>query len=182
MVRVRHMTEGSFRSLVAALLAAFSLVGCASIPVPIRDAPEQGPSPAEVRATPQRFAGSVVRWGGVIAGVENQADGSVVEVVSRPLSDTARPEESDETAGRFLVEIKQFIDPVVYATGREFTVVGTVNGVERRKIGAYDYLFPVVQASGYYLWPKRLPPVREPCCYGPFYPWPYYAPPFPYGP
>ncbi len=179
---VWYVLAGRWRGPAAALLAVLGLAGCASIPTPIRDAPEQGPSPAEVRAAPQRFAGTVVRWGGVIAGVENRADGSVVAVVSRPLSGVARPEESDETAGRFLVDIKQFIDPVVYATGREFTVVGRVSGVERRKIGAYDYTFPLVQATGYYLWPKRVPAAREPCCYGPFYPWPYYDPWFPYGP
>lgn len=168
---------------VAALLTVLWLTGCASIPAPIRDAPERGPDPAEVRAAPQRFIGTVVRWGGVIAGVENKADGSVVEVVSRPLSDSARPEESDATAGRFLAYIKIFIDPVVYAKGRDVTVVGRVSGVERRKIGEYDYAFPVVQASGYFLWPKRPVSVRDPYYYYPaMSPWPYYDPWFPYGP
>ena len=95
---VWYVLAGRWRGPAAALLAVLGLAGCASIPTPIRDAPEQGPSPAEVRAAPQRFAGTVVRWGGVIAGVENRADGSVVEVVSRPLSDDARPEENDATA------------------------------------------------------------------------------------
>ena len=178
----RQRLAGRWRGPVAALLAALWLAGCASIPLPIRSAPEQGPSPAEVRAMPQRFAGTVVRWGGVIAGVKNKADGSIVAVGSRPPSDVARPEEVDTTAGRFLAYIKAFIDPVVYAKGRDFTVVGKVSGVERRKIGEYDYSFPVVQASGYYLWPKRLAPMREPYYYYPAVsPWPYYDPWFPYG-
>lgn len=151
--------------------------GCTSTPEPLREGPKQSPDPAQVRAAPEQYAGMTVRWGGVIVAVENGATQSVVQVVSRPLSSSARPQETDQTSGRFLVRISGFVDPVDYAAGREFTVTGVLEGMEQRNIGDYRYTFPVVRASGYHLWPLRPPPMPDPYYYSPFYnPW------YPYGP
>lgn len=160
-----------------ALLAAVWLAGCASTPAPLRDSPEQSPDPAQVQAAPQQYVGTTVRWGGIITAVDNGPAESVVHIVARPLSSRGRPLETDKTSGRFLVYVAGFLDPVVYATGREFTAVGRVEGVEQRNIGEYRYSYPVVRASGYHLWPPPLPPQPDPFYYPPFYrPW------YPYGP
>lgn len=159
------------------LLVAFVWAGgCASVPEPVREAPLTSPDPAQVRANPGNYAGMTVRWGGVIVAVENEAKESVVQVVSRPLARSTRPQETDESWGRFIVRLKGFIDPVDYAPGREITVIGAVDGVEERNIGTYRYSYPLVRATSYYLWPLRPPPIPDPYYYSPFYnPW------YPYG-
>src|SRR5512139_287071 len=76
------------------------LTGCVSMPDPLREGPQQSPDPAEVRAAPDKYTGVMVRWGGVIVDVENAPEQSVIEVVTRPLSDEARPLMTDRSSGR----------------------------------------------------------------------------------
>lgn len=156
------------------------LAGCASVPEAVRDAPDLSPDPTLVRAAPKQYVGTTVRWGGIIVSVENGPVSSAVQIVSRPLDKSTRPHETDQTLGRFIAHISGFIDPVDYAAGREITVTGIVEGMEQREIGAYPYSYPVVRATGYYLWPLRPPPVADPYFYSPFYrPW-YPYEPYPY--
>ena len=181
MKQLRHSPahKGISTAVVLAVLAM--LAGCASVPEVLRGGPEKGPDPTQVRTTPKQYAGMTVRWGGVIVDVENGPAQSLVQVVSRPLSTNARPLETDQTWGRFVARITGFIDPVDYAAGREITVVGVLEGTEQRNIDAYPYSYPVVRATGYYLWPLRLPPVPDPFYYSPFYsPWYPYPYPYPY--
>ncbi|HEY0633751.1 MAG TPA: Slp family lipoprotein [Gammaproteobacteria bacterium] len=166
-----------FSSAHLVTVALLLLAGCVSPPEPLRDAPPQSPEPAQVRAAPEQYTGMRVRWGGVIVVVENGPAESVVEVVSRPLSESARPLDTDATSGRFLATISGFVDPVDYAAGREITVVGVLEGAEQRDIGTYRYNYPRVRVARHYLWSPRLPPVPDPYYYSPFYyPW------YPYGP
>lgn len=169
----------SHKGITAALLLAglVWLTGCMSLPEPLRDGPKQSPDPAQVQAAPGQYAGMTVRWGGVIVAVENGPAQSMVQVVSRPLSKSARPLETDQTSGRFLVSISGFIDPVDYSAGREITIIGVLEGMEERNIGTYRYTYPRVKATNHYLWPLRPPPIQDPYFYSPFYyPW------YPYGP
>jgi len=176
----RHHTISMYRRLATVIMLGGMawLAGCASVPEPLRAGPEQSPDAAAVRLAPEQYRGSAVRWGGVIVAVENGPTQSEVEVVSRPLGSNTRPLETDQTAGRFIARIGGFIDPVNFSAGREISVVGVVEGVEQRKIGSYPYSYPVVNASGYYLWPERPPPAPYPY----YYYSPFYDPWYPYGP
>ncbi|MFW5452493.1 Slp family lipoprotein [Thioalkalivibrio sulfidiphilus] len=161
--------------------AALWLGACAStVPEPIRQAPAGAPLPDEVRADPARFQGSQVSWGGVIAGVTNRSNDTLVEVVSRPLTSNGRPRETDVTQGRFLARVPGFLDPAVYAAGREFTVAGRVAGLELRRVGEFDYPYVQVDVETHYLWAVREPvrdPYYSPWWYDPWYPYhPIYGP------
>jgi outer membrane lipoprotein len=112
----------------------------------------------------------MVRWGGIIAKVENQNNQSVIEIVAKPLNASARPEDVDASGGRFLAIIPDFIDPVVYEKGREITVVGQLSDMIEGKVGEMNYLYPVVRVTGHYLWKKR-PLVKEVHYWGATY-WP----------
>lgn len=173
-----------FRTVFLALAALLGVAGCASTPEALRGAPEFSPDVRQVRAAPESYLEVAVRWGGVIVAVENRASESVVEVVSRPLSRSGRPRETDQTFGRFLAHVSGFLDPAVYAQGREFTVVGRLHGLEPRTIGGYAYTYPLVRVTAHHLWPPLPPPpVHEPYFYRPpYYRWPYYDPWYPYGP
>ncbi|WP_040405290.1 Slp family lipoprotein [Ectothiorhodospira sp. PHS-1] len=171
------------------LLCGVLLSGCASRPpAAIADVPEEIPVLSVVRADPEGWQGREVRWGGVIAAVENRPEHTLVEVVARPLDGRGRPREVDASEGRFLAHVQGFLDPVVHAEGREFTVTGRLDGVVHRPIGEYRYAFPLVRTIGTHLWAPRPVPVRDPYyhypppfhspLYDPWYPFhhPYYRP------
>jgi len=139
-------------------VASFSLVagwvsGCVSA-LPAPSSPDSIVSsvlPSEVRTADT--TGSLVRWGGTIASVENTADGlSVVEIVSRPLHRGGRPIHNDQSAGRFIAETTDFLDPEIVKAGRDMTLVGTVSDVRDGKVGDADYRFPVVSIDTYRYW------------------------------
>lgn len=160
------------------------LGGCASTPEPISKKPHENPSLTVVRMDPDAFVGRDVRWGGVIVKVENMAEQTWVEIVRLNLSNIGRPLTGGSSDGRFIASFDRFLDPVVYEIGRPLTVVGRIDGSERRAIGEFDYLFPVVAVEGSYLWqavePLPPPPYSYPWWYyDPWYPhpWPYHRHP-----
>jgi outer membrane lipoprotein len=166
------------------LLVLSMLVGCAAGPRPVGEEIEGSPTVAEVIASPQAMRGARVRWGGTIVGVQNRADSSWIEVVARDLEEGGRPEAGAPSRGRFLARVKGFADPADYEQGKEISVLGVVTGAETRRIGDYDYRYPVVDVERIHVWAPR-PVRREPAYpyyydpWDPFYPWPYYRP---YGP
>ena len=94
-----------------------------------------------------------VRWGGTIVNVQNlEGPVTVFEVVSRPLERTGKPLHNDESSGRFLARVEQFIDPEIIKVGRDITFTGTLVGRYDGKVGDSQYLFPVLIASNYTFW------------------------------
>ena len=97
-----------------------------------------------------------MRWGGELVGTTPDAGHTCFEVVSKALDRQARPQFGDDNStGRFVACANGFYDPAIYASGRDVTVVGTVEPVEPGKVGGADYSFAKVQAQTVYLWPKR---------------------------
>ena len=152
------------------------LGGCTGIPAAV-DRPLTTPQPvlAQVQNAPEQYRDHVVRWGGSIAKVDNNKDGSVVEVVARVLQSSSRPDSSGLSPGRFLMKTPSFLDPEIYKEGEEITVVGILKGIEVRKVGDYEYPYPVLHAEGYHLWapvPQRRARHYDPYWDDPFmYPW-----------
>ncbi|MFP4560804.1 MAG: Slp family lipoprotein [Thiohalorhabdus sp.] len=171
----------------ACVLAGLLLAGCASsIPEPIRDPEDGGPSLAAVRADPDAHLGKTIRWGGEIVEVENRPEHTEMQVVAKPLEYDARPADRDRSEGRFLVRFPGFLDPAVYAPGRRITVTGTVEEMLTRDIGEYAYRLPLVEGDGSYLWTReedRPRPYRDPW-HDPWYRYhdPWYPYPHPYYP
>ena len=155
----------------------FLVTGCASnIPPEIRTAIPDSPDVSDVRKTPQQFEGAQVRWGGVVAGVENREQETWLEVVARELDSSGRPRSADYSPGRFITIVPGFLDPSVYEDGREVTVNGVLQPSLTRKIDDFEYEYPVVKTDQLFLWE----PVRE---YSPHYPYYWYDPwyyPYPY--
>ncbi len=154
-------------------IVALLLGGCASnLPRQIASKPAHTASPGQVREDIEAHRGIEIRWGGTVASVRNFPTRSEVEIVARPLYANGRPRDSDESEGRFIAVVSEFIDPDIYRKGREVTVHGRIAGEQSGKIDAHDYRYPRVEADTIHLWPKR----RENCAdyYDPwFYPWGY---------
>ena len=134
----------------------FGLAGCAS--GPIADPNLDGPGLRAVLTTPADYLGQTVRWGGKIARVDNRRDDTLIEIVQQPLGRSGRPLDGAQSAGRFLARFDGFLDPVIYAEGKELTVIGTLAPSRPGTIGAYPYTFPVVAVDQHELWAEP----REP--------------------
>ena len=170
------------KQLSVMLGLALVLTGCAAtIPRSIREPAPGNITVAEARVAGVQLIGNRIRWGGTIAGVENRATDTWIEIVERPLDGDGRPQQTDRTGGRFLAQVPGFLDPSIYANGRDITVSGILLAPQSRKIGEYPYTFPVVKAQQVHLWPRPEPVRRyyySPFWPDPWYPWGY---PFPYG-
>jgi outer membrane lipoprotein len=171
---------------VGFLLISLVLSGCATVPAvydPIQDADFKGPLLKVVRANPETYINTRVRWGGSIARVENRRDETWLEIVEYPLDEKGYPYATHESAGRFMARFRGFLDPAIYAVGRQITTVGTLTATTQGKVGEYPYTYPVVTVEQYRLWQEP----REPDViyyypgpfwyyhpwYDPFYPWGY---------
>ncbi|MFW5926900.1 MAG: Slp family lipoprotein [Wenzhouxiangella sp.] len=131
--------------------AALFAAGCATVPAPLAgDFPEIQPDEAT-----ERTIGTRVRWGGSIVDTRPGAEETCIEVLARELGRGLRPLETDRTHGRFLACRDGFRDPEVFASGRELTVVGRLNGFVTGTIGEFEYEYPRVDAEAIYLWSPR---------------------------
>jgi len=125
------------------------LCACSSIPKKLQLSQVTDLAPL---SSHQSHEGQPARWGGVIAEVKNNADNTMIEVVSFKLTSSARPKPSSETKGRFRLYHDGLLDPVIFQKGRSITAVGIVQSAEEGEIGEHKYKFPVLKASHVHLW------------------------------
>ena len=128
------------------------LAACATAPRPLQG---QFSSVLPDDAARASASGESVRWGGRIVSVDLQAQRSCFEVVALPLSTSGRPRQVDRSEGRFIACRAGFYDPEVFQAGREITISGRIQGFESRRVGDFDYRYPIVAAEVVYLWPER---------------------------
>lgn len=170
------------KSYVVGLILPLILSACSTIPEQVRTMDEQIlVSYADVKNDPAGKQAAKARWGGVIAEVENRKDYTVLEVVNFKLNHSTKPVSANESLGRFKVYYKGLLDPVIYQKGKSVTAVGVITTAEQGKIGELDYQFPVLMASGIYLWketPKVNVRVNADPLMSPFYDPFYYRNPF----
>lgn len=140
--------------LTSVFMGGLLLAACASTPDPITFE-QSNLDFTRVAQSPDAFAEQEVRWGGIVARVENLEKDTLIEVVNLPLGRQARPTASQETGGRFIARVPGFLDPMIYEVGKEITVVGMLAQPMPGKVGKHEINFPVVDVRGYYLWEDR---------------------------
>ena len=151
-----------------ACLLALLVSACASQPVPLQG--EFVPISAR-DATDGDRTGARVRWGGQLIRLQPGTDHTCFEMMAARLDAYGRPWWSgQETGGRFIACRRGFYDPAIFVRGREVSFAGVIGGYETRRVGAYDYRFPRVDADVVYLWPVHYadPLTRPP-------PWPWWG-------
>ncbi len=150
------------------------LAGCASYPEQVRVADEATlvSFPATIKAG---LTQGPARWSGVIAKVQNNSQNTRLEIVYFPSGAHGRPLVEKNTEGRFVAYAKGFLDPVVYQSGKQVTVLGQLAPFEAGKVDQYQYSYPVIEASAVYLWPKQQETTRVDV-----EPWPLWRGPYPY--
>jgi len=170
-------------TLFLLLLVISVLTSCATkVPQSIDEDIKDIPRLKVVAHNIPAYIGQRVRWGGIIANVVNEKEATVLEIVEHSLNKQGRPLETDQTQGRFLARFSGFLDPMVYAKGREITVVGKISKETKQLIYQFEYTYPEIVVDSFRLWQleKRIEYIYEPYWYGPWYPryrWsPYYDP------
>jgi outer membrane lipoprotein len=166
-------TQTFFDTLLVGVLLLAS--GCAVMSEGLRREAEKDLSFTEVFKDPDLHKGKIVIWGGMIVDSKNTKDGTLLEVVRKPLDMVGEPRDVDQSGGRFLALYDGFLDVAIYAKGREVTVGGVVEGKRVMPLGEIRYTYPVIHVKEIYLWPEvskeRVPP------YPPWgYPWWWYDP------
>jgi outer membrane lipoprotein len=169
-------------ALILVLLLS-ALAGCATSPFSkqIREAAKRQPSFTDISTRPEAYKGRPMLLGGTIIQTTNRPQGSEIEVLQRPLDSwDERPEDTDQSYGRFLIRCPQFLDSAVYAKDRDITVAGNVLGTETRPLDQTQYPYPIIGCTQIQLWPIR-PPVAYygypgPYGYGPWWGYPGYYP------
>ncbi|RDV24645.1 starvation-inducible protein [Alteromonas aestuariivivens] len=170
-----------YKYLILVSVVLFS--GCAIVPDSIK-VPDDTQLVSYTRAVTQSQAvqGQTARWGGIIVGVENKPQQTLIEVVHFPLNHYGRPSTQAETVGRFKARIDGFVDPIVFENGRSVTFVGSVAAAIAGMVGEQPYMYPVIDVTDYHLWRKET--VYDVSTlyfdygtgwYSPFY-YPYYGP------
>ncbi len=129
------------------------LAACATVEVP-RPAGALRITLRAVIAAPERYAASLVQWGGAIVTSRNLADGTQVEVLAYPLDGHGRPDTDAAPSGRFLAFSRRFLDPLEYASGRLVTVSGRIRDIVSSRVGEARVRYPRIDAEGVFLWPK----------------------------
>jgi outer membrane lipoprotein len=135
-------------------LAPLLLSACASGPAFDTSRVDLSVTPRSAVAGLPATTGRPVLWGGVILGTTNLEKRTRVEVLAYPLDTDQMPLRDRDPLGRFILERQGFLDPAAYAEGRVLTVVGKLLRTQTGKVGDSDYMYPVIEASELYLWPR----------------------------
>ena len=117
-----------------------------------------------VLENPERHLGSNVLLGGDIIETLPIPGQTQMLVIQHPLGFRNKPTKEKGSKGRFIVVTQGFMDPAIYRSGRQVTVVGTVAGKDVRPIGEIEYAYPLVEMTELYLWPLE-EAVNEPRFY-----------------
>jgi outer membrane lipoprotein len=149
-----------FNTLLACALLFAS--GCAVMSKDLRTDAERDLTFAQVFKNPELHRGKVVIWGGMIVDSRNTRDGTLLEVLQKPLDMVGEPRDVDQSGGRFIALYDGFLDVAIYTKDREVTVGGVVQGRRVMPLGEIEYAYPVISVREIYLWPEvrkeRVPP------------------------
>lgn len=128
---------------------------------------------------PENYENEMVLWGGVIVSTRNLKEGTLIEVLQKPLGFGNEPAIGDDTQGRFLALYDGYLDAAVYSKDREITVAGIVKGRRIQQLDEIEYTYPLIAIKELHLWAERTEVRPEPYF---FYPFPYRYPHWRYFP
>jgi outer membrane lipoprotein len=119
----------------------------------------------ELRENPESFMGKTVLLGGEIISAENQPEMTKLIILQHDLDGDMKPLDNDQSKGRFIVVVREFLDPAIYTKGRRITAVGVVAEKETRPVNHIPYVYPVITEQYLYLWPAEKAVDSEPRVY-----------------
>lgn len=139
-----------YRVMLLAVTALLS--GCVTIPEHIQgNSPQPYQNLAQISYSPAQYKGQEARFGGKVINVTNLAGKTRLEIATLPLDEAARPQLESKSPGRIYADIDGFTEPTDLMN-QMITVVGSIKGSEKGKIGQADYCFTVLKITGYQRW------------------------------
>jgi outer membrane lipoprotein len=135
----------------------------------------------QLRAEPDAYVGRTVIFGGDILSTRNVEQKTFIEILQKPLDRSETPQVTDQSGGRFMALCDGYLDPAVYAEGRQITVAGRVIGTHTGKVGEIEYVYPLLACLETHLLPRATAvagyyyPYPDPWYW---YPWYWYRKPF----
>jgi outer membrane lipoprotein len=111
----------------------------------------------EVAQSPDTYKGKIVLWGGEIIQTLPQGDGTtLIEVLEWPLSWRGKPKRTVLLQGKFLVFLKEPLDPSRYRMGGRITVAGEIQGSmqgeEIKSVSDPTYRYPLLLSKEIHVW------------------------------
>jgi len=181
------------KALVVAAFSLLLLAGCVHVFSERADLlVDRTISFEQLKQNPTALMDRYVKFGGIIASTKNTREGSQVEVVQFKLGSDDIPYEGNASGGRFLATTPDYLDNMVFKTGRPVAVIGQVKGAKTLPLGEISYTYPVIAITEIHVWKwSDLYPYPafyddDPYYYGyglPYYPYGWYASPYGwYGP
>jgi len=141
------------RIVFLGIFLLFLTTGCASvISKQVLDSVDRSITFQNIKADPDRFIGKTVLMGGQIVATTVKKDETWIEIIQKPLDWNNRPENTDQSYGRFLVLFQGFMDPAIYAAGREITVAGEIKGKRTLPLDTIEYTYPVLTPKEHHVW------------------------------
>ena len=90
--------------------------------------------------------------GGAVIALEEDEEGSTLEVMEWQLNRWGEPLYLDNTGRRFLMKTPERLDAEIYEPGTLVTLAGIVLGHETRLLEEHDYDYPVFYLAEIHLW------------------------------
>jgi outer membrane lipoprotein len=163
------------------IIVTAALVLAACTPVLNRELMREGARNvplSQIREQPDANVGKLFIFGGVIVDTRVTDNGSLIEVLSVPVTALGYLRDLDQYGGRFLAlypRTSGMLDPIIYKKGREITLAGTFMENRRGKIDEMEYTYPVFEIKQIYLWDEQRDYYLMPAYpYYYNYPYPYY--------
>jgi outer membrane lipoprotein len=152
--------SASFISIFTLFLCVlFMTSGCAPVfPQATLDKVNRKVSFKELKQGPEQFKGTWVMLGGMIVASKNTGEGTLIEILQKPLDTDGRPLRTDSTEGRFLVQSNSYLDSAVYHQGRLITVIAEVVGRKELPLDEIMYPYPLLLMKDLHLWSPSTEP------------------------
>ncbi len=168
-LRMKHVAGCACASLLL-----FACAGPTVIPKDLEDRVDLNVTFVQLKNDPSAFQGRLVVLGGTVLSATLLKEGTRIEILQLPLSDSHEPGIDLSTSeGRFLGFHQGFLDPATLPPGTPVTVVGEVTGGTSLPLGETTYAYPTVTVNKLTTWRKWIPRYWYPS-----YPYPYYYRPY----
>ena len=135
--------------ILTTFILTLSLMACSTVATK--------PNHASFSGATDNFAanrGKQVEWTGRIIKTTNYKNRTSIEMMA--VKSRYNKDEGNDL-GRFLAEFSSFKDPAQFSAGRYMKVIGVLSTQRAKKIGSYNYNYPVVRVSNHTLYDKATP-------------------------
>jgi outer membrane lipoprotein len=131
----------------------------------------------QVKAAPESYNGQPATFGGKVLGARRLKEGTRIEILQLPLTDSLRPTmDLSKSHGRFVALQKEFLDPATVPPGTFVTVTGEMAGSITFPLDETEYTYPLMRINNLRVWTEddeEPPRIRRPI--GPYWS-PYWSP------